>query len=215
MRPGNVYFLNTQKLSKNSRLVKGDPGPANGQTTLFEPRPDEVQSSIYDTITNTIQNEDLTLYLVLDEAHRGMGTTNWDQHHDRAGLINGQGWVPPMPVVFGISATVERFEKAMKDAKGRTALPSVLVDSARVQASGLFKDDIALSIPAEDGVFDTVLLTEAVKKVRASSAAWEQYAQEQGGTEVVDPLLVVQVGTSHRRRPSCGRSTPSTRRGRA
>ncbi len=59
-------------------------------------------------------------------------------------------------------------------------LPSVLVDSALVQASGLLKDDIALSIPTEDGAFDTVLLTEAVKKVRASSAAWEQYAQELG-----------------------------------
>src|SRR6266566_623340 len=194
LRPGYVYFLNTQKLSKNSRLVKGDPGPANGQTTLFEPRPDEVQSSIYDTITNTIQNEDLTLYLVLDEAHRGMGTTNGDRTTIVQRLINGQGSVPPMPVVFGISATVERFEKAMKDAKGRTALPSVLVDSALVQASGLLKDDIALSIPTEEGAFDTVLLTEAVKKVRASSAAWEQYAQEQGETEVVVPLLVVQVG---------------------
>lgn len=195
LRPGYVYFLNTQKLSKNSRLVKGDPGPTNGQTTLFEPRPDEVQSSIYDTITNTIKNEDLTLYLVLDEAHRGMGTTNKDHTTIVQRLINGQGSVPPMPVVFGISsATVERFEKAMKDAKSRTALPSVLVDSALVQASGLLKDDIALSIPTEDGAFDTVLLTEAVKKIRASTTAWAQYAQEQGGAEVVVPLLVVQVG---------------------
>ena len=194
LRPGYVYFLNTQKLSKNSRLVKGDPGPANGQTRLFEPRPDEVQSSIYDTITNTIKNEDLTLYFVLDEAHRGMGTTSKDHTTIVQRLINGRGTVPPMPVVFGISATVERFEKAMKDAKGRAALPSVLVDSALVQASGLLKDDIALSIPTEEGVFDTVLLTEAVKKVRASSAAWTQYAQEQGKTEVVVPLLVVQVG---------------------
>jgi type III restriction enzyme len=194
LRPGYVYFLNTQKLSKNSRLVKGDPGPANGQTTLFEPRPDEVQSSIYDTITNTIKNEDLTLYFVLDEAHRGMGTTNGDHTTIVQRLINGQGSVPPMPVVFGISATVERFEKAMKDAKSRAALPSVLVDSALVQASGLLKDDIAPSIPTEGGVFDTVLLTEAVKKVRASSAAWQQYAQKQGETEVVVPLLVVQVG---------------------
>lgn len=192
-RPGNIYFLNTQKLSKNSRLVKSDPGPTNGQTMLYEPRPDDVQSSIYDTITNTVQNEDLTLYFVLDEAHRGMGTTNNDRSTIVQRLINGQGSVPPMPVVFGISATVDRFEKAMKDAKGRAALPSVLVDSALVQASGLLKDDIALSIPAEDGEFDTVLLTEAVKKVRASSAAWEQYAQEQGETDVVLPLLVVQM----------------------
>ncbi len=195
-RPGNVYFLNMQKLSKNSRLVKGGPEPADGETMLpgLEPRPDEVQSSIYDTITNTVANEDLTLYLVLDEAHRGMGTRASERSTIVQRLINGQGTVPPMPVVFGISATVERFEATMKDAKGRDALPSVMVDSALVQASGLLKDDIALSIPAEDGEFETVLLTKAVEKIKASSAAWEAYALEQGETEVVRPLLVVQVG---------------------
>src|SRR5690606_7531778 len=78
-RPGHVYFLNTQKLSKNSRLVKGEPEPAEGSFRLFEPRPDDTQSSIYDTITNTVANEALTLYLVLDEAHRGMGTRSSDR----------------------------------------------------------------------------------------------------------------------------------------
>ncbi len=194
-RLGNVYFLNTQKLSKNSRLVKGAP-EVNGDETLpgLERRPDEVQSSIYDTITNTIANEDLTLYLVLDEAHRGMGTRASERSTIVQRLINGQGSVPPMPVVFGISATVERFEAAMTDAKGRDALPSVQVDSSLVQASGLLKDDIALSIPAEDGAFETVLLTKAVEKIKASQTAWEDYAREQGEAEVVRPLLVVQVG---------------------
>ncbi|MFD4009231.1 DEAD/DEAH box helicase [Brachybacterium paraconglomeratum] len=195
-RPGNVYFLNTQKLSKNSRLVKGAPAAADGGSTLpgLEPRPDEVQSSIYDTITNTVANEDLTLYLVLDEAHRGMGTRASDRSTIVQRLINGQGTVPPIPVVFGISATVERFEVALKDVTGRDALPSVTVDSALVQASGLLKDDIALYIPAEDGAFETVLLTRAVEKIKASSAAWETYAREQGETQIVRPLLVVQVG---------------------
>ncbi len=121
-RPGNVYFLNTQKLSKNSRLLKGAPAATEGDAPLpgLEPRPDEVQSSIYDTITNTVANKDLTLYLVLDEAHRGMGTRASDRSTIVQRLINGQGTVPPMPVVFGISATVERFETAMKDAKGET-----------------------------------------------------------------------------------------------
>ena len=194
-RPGNVYFLNTQKLSKNSRLVKGAPEVKEGDVIPgLEPRPDEVQSSIYDTITNTIANKDLTLYLVLDEAHRGMGTRARERSTIVQRLINGQGNVPAMPVVFGISATVERFEAAMKDAKGRDALPSVQVDSALVQASGLLKDDIALSIPAEDGEFETVLLTKAVEKIRASEQAWSDYAREQGETEAVRPLLVVQVG---------------------
>lgn len=194
-RPGNVYFLNTQKLGKNSRLVKGAPEVLEDDVIPgLEPRPDEVQSSIYDTITNTVANEDLTLYLVLDEAHRGMATRARERSTIVQRLINGQGSVPAMPVVFGISATVERFEAAMKDAKGRDALPSVQVDSALVQASGLLKDDIALSIPAEDGAFESVLLTKAVEKIKASESAWQDYACEQGESEAVRPLLVVQVG---------------------
>lgn len=194
LRPGHVYFLNTQKLSKNSRLVRGEAPQNPGQGRLFEPRPDEVQSSIYDVITNTVENMDLTLYFVLDEAHRGMGTTSKDRSTIVQRLINGHGAVPPMPVVFGISATVERFETAMKDVKGRTALPAVEVDSALVQASGLLKDDIVLSIPTEPGVFDTVLLRRAVEKVRTSTRAWLEYADEQEETDPVIPLLVVQVG---------------------
>lgn len=194
-RPGNVYFLNTQKLSKNSRLVKGSPEVKEGDVIPgLEPRPDEVQSSIYDTITNTIANKDLTLYLVLDEAHRGMGTRARERFTIVQRLINGQGNVPAMPVVFGISATVERFEAAMKDAKDRDALPSVQVDSALVQASGLLKDDIVLSIPSEDGAFETVLLAKAVEKIKASERAWNDYAREQGEAEAVPPLMVVQVG---------------------
>jgi len=194
LRPGHVYFLNTQKLSKNSRLVRGESDPEPGQERLFQPKPDDMQSSIYDVITNTVENEDLTLYFILDEAHRGMGTSSRDRTTIVRRLINGSGSVPPMPVVFGISATVERFEAAMKDARGRTALPPVVVDSSLVQASGLLKDDIVLSIPAEQGAFDTVLLRRAVAKVRASTAAWREYAAEQGDTEPVVPLLVVQVG---------------------
>jgi type III restriction enzyme len=194
LRPGYVYFLNTQKLSKNARLVRGEPAAAAGQEPLFQPRPDELQSSIYDVITKTIEDEDLTLYFVLDEAHRGMGTQNSDRQTIVQRLINGQNGVPPMPVVFGISATVERFESAMRGSKGRTALPSVIVDSALVQASGLLKDDIVVSIPAEDGVFDTVLLRRAVEKIKASTTAWREYAEAQGDIEPVVPLLVVQVG---------------------
>lgn len=194
LRPGHVYFLNTQKLSKNSRLVRGDTEVMSGQERLFQPRPDEVQSSIYDVLTNTIATEGVTLYFVLDEAHRGMGGTSRDRQSIVKRLINGHNGVDPMPVVFGISATVDRFETAMKDAKGRAALPSVVVDSTLVQASGLLKDDIVLSIPTEEGVFDTVLLRRAVEKIRKSTNEWRNYAQEQGQKDAVVPLLVVQVG---------------------
>lgn len=203
-RPQHVYFLNMQKLSKNSRLVRGHtdsgfPGQLEldgafpGQVSIDMPRPDDVQSTIYDVITNTIENDDLTLYFVLDEAHRGMATKTKDRATIVQRLINGHGSVPAIPIVFGISATVERFDDAMREAKDRTTLPAVQVDSQLVQSSGLLKDDIVLDIPAEAGTYDTTLLTRAVRKIKASTAAWEQYAKGQGEGPVV-PLLVVQVG---------------------
>lgn len=192
LRPGNVYFLNTQKLSKNSRLVRGEREPSPGQGRLFQPRPDEVQSSIYDVIRNTIENKDLTLYFVLDEAHRGMNSGK-DRETIVQRLINGGEGTPGMPVVFGISATVQRFTEAMAKVTNRAALPPVEVDASLVQASGLLKDDIVLTIPTEEGVFDTTLLRRAVERVRASSAAWAEYAQTQEEADPVSPLLVVQM----------------------
>ncbi|MZE56042.1 DEAD/DEAH box helicase family protein [Streptomyces sp. SID5770] len=194
--PRTVYFLNTQKLSKTSRLVRGHSEANNGQERLFSPRPDNMQNSIWDTITNTIQDEELTLYLILDEAHRGMGTTRAARAERSTivhRLISGTGDVPPIPIVWGVSATVERFEDAMKGITGRTSLSAVQVDSAKVQASGLLKDDIVLDIPAETGTFDTVLLKRATRKLLEATNSWQAYATEQDGAEPVVPLMVVQV----------------------
>jgi len=192
--PQTVYFLNTQKFAKHSHLVRGaNTEIDNNQELLVASRPDEQQNSIWDTITNTIEDESFTLYFILDEAHRGMGTRNRERPTIVKKLINGHGTVPPLPIVWGISATVERFENAMRDMVGRTALPSVDVDSARVQASGLLKDDIVLGFPAESGRFDTVLLKRAVRKVVESTHAWAEYTRSQGEPETVVPLLVVQV----------------------
>lgn len=196
-QPKNVYFLNTQKLASHSRLVRGAHGSSDHQPAIdgLPPRPDTAQVSIFDTIANTVENKALTLYLILDEAHRGMRKSEDEARTTIVQkLINGQGAVPPLPVVFGISATVKRFNDAMKNIKSRDALSAVTVDSSLVQASGLLKDDIALSIPKEEGAFDTVLLTKAVQKIKASTQAWSEYAQVQGESEVVKPLLVVQMG---------------------
>lgn len=190
--PGTVYFLNAQKLSKNARLVRGAANDDPNELRLFHPTPDTVQQTIYDIIRNTVEAEGRTLYFVLDEAHRGMKATR-DRDTIVRRLINGSSGAPPMPVVFGISATVDRFTEAMKKVQNRTALPPVEVDSALVQASGLLKDDIVLTIPAEEGVFDTTLLRRAVQRVQESSRAWAAYAVEQEETDPVVPLLVVQV----------------------
>jgi hypothetical protein len=107
-------------------------------------------------------------------------------------LINGEKGVPGIPVVWGISATVERFNRAMEGAKGRGTLPSVEVDVTRVQDSGLLKDTIVLDVPNEDGKFDTVLVRRATEKLRDSSNEWARYAAEQESERVV-PLMVLQV----------------------
>lgn len=193
----NVYFLNTQKMASHSRLVKGTQATEDHQPALegMPSRPDIAQTSIFDTITNTVRNENRTLYLVLDEAHRGMGKKADEERTTIVQrLINGQGTVPPMPIVFGISATVERFKDTMKKIKSRHGLQDVEVDSTLVQASGLLKDDIALSIPAESGEFQNLLLKKGVEKIRASTKAWAEYAQQQSEDEIIKPLLVVQMG---------------------
>ena len=185
---GKVYFLNTQKLGRNSLLVRGFEG-ADALTA----RPDAQAFTIWDVIRATIEDPALTLYMVLDEAHRGMGNENRERSTIVKRLINGEQGVPGIPVVWGISATVDRFNRAMAEAEGRTTLPGVSVDAGKVQDSGLLKDIIALDIPDDDGRFDTVLVRRAAQKLRESSEEWAHYAAEQGGGQSVTPLMVLQV----------------------
>lgn len=200
--PGKVYFLNTQKLSKSSLLTRGHietspegmdhlPGLEPGVT------PDLQGWTIWETLANTIQDESLTLYLVLDEAHRGFDSkTSSDKPTIVRRLINGTRARPPIPIVWGISATIQRFETAMKDAeatKDRRALPPVIVDAARVQESGLIKDTLVLDIPDEAGDFDSVLVRRAARKLRESTARWAEYAETEGLLEPVQPLLILQT----------------------
>lgn len=193
---GKIYFLNTQKLGKKSLLVRGFEGDESDD--LFpETRPDLRSHTIWDTIRNTIEDPTLTLYLVLDEAHRGMGNSNTNAQNEKSTLvrrlINGEKGVPGIPVVLGISATVERFNKAVADMSGHDVLKPVKVDASRVQESGLLKDTIVLDIPDEVGQFDTVLVRRATEKLKEIAAEWAAYAEQQDSGETVLPLMVLQV----------------------
>lgn len=181
--PGKVYFLNRQKLTGKTFITT-----SNKRT-----------HTLWETIGNTIGDPARTLYLVLDEAHRGMrpAAARAAEERDRSTtvlrLVNGHDGTPPAPIVWGISATVERFNEAMKGAKNRTTLPNLVVDNAAVQASGLLKDTITLDLPEESGAFETVLAREAAKACREASKLWEAYADQEQLPEPVRPLLVVQV----------------------
>jgi type III restriction enzyme len=191
---GKIYFLNTQKLGKKSLLVRGFDDLSNDEGVFPALRPDLRSFTIWDTIRNTIEDPDRTLYLVLDEAHRGMGNQNKERTTIVKRLINGDMGVPGIPIVWGISATVERFNGAMEIARDRITLPPVKVDPERVRASGLLKDTIVLDIPDEPtGDFDTVLVRRATDKLRESSRGWFEYAKQQGDGDTVSPLMLLQV----------------------
>jgi type III restriction enzyme len=201
LEPGKVYFLNTQKLSRTSLLTRGqDVDTASVQDQLPDfglAAPDMQGWTIWQTLANTIEAPDLTLYLVLDEAHRGFNArTSADKPSIVRRLVNGTNLRPPIPIVWGISATIENFETAMKQAeatRNRRALPSVIVDPVRVQESGLVKDTLVLDIPDKAGNFDSVLVRRAARKLKDSTERWAEYTRAQGLTETVQPLLVLQT----------------------
>jgi hypothetical protein len=200
--PGKVYFLNTQKLTKSSLLTRGHiENAADGQEHLSGFKdiapPDQQGWTIWETLANTVDAEDLTLYLVLDEAHRGFNTrTSSDKPTIVRRLVNGTKARPPIPIVWGISATIEHFQTAMAESeatKNRRALPAVIVDPSRVQESGLVKDTLILDIPDEAGNFDSVLVRRAARKLKDSTERWAEYAHSQVLTETVQPLMVLQT----------------------
>jgi type III restriction enzyme len=178
LAPGSVYFLNTQKLSKSSRL-------AQGGTNARE-------FSFWDVLSNTIRANRTDVVMVLDEAHRGMKRAADRQTIVRR-LIHGEpGSNPPMPIVWGISATIDRFTRAMGEVTDRTSRPNVVVDIALVRASGLVKDEIGLEQPDEKGTFLTTLLREAVRSTLAYEQAWAAYSAAESEPAVL-PVLVIQV----------------------
>lgn len=188
---GKVYFLNAQKLAVSSRLVQGGAGEDPDEV-----RPDQVQSNFYDTLRDTLTDPDRQVYLVLDEAHRGIADRSAADKRRKdtivRRLIGGQGTVPPIETVIGVSATPARFDEAMRGFTGRVGTKPVIVDPASVQASGLLKDTIALSYPEEAGNFDTLLVSEGTAWLKRMIAAWDAYTTEQGIDPVV-PLMVIQL----------------------
>jgi type III restriction enzyme len=178
LAPKRCYFLNTQKLSKASRLVQSGTN--------------QRQFSFWEILTNTIQSGKTIVYLILDEAHRGIKRTP-DRTTIVQRLIQGEkGSNPPAPVVWGISATIDRFTRAMGETTDRTAYPHVVVDIEKVRLSGLVKDIIGLDQPDEKGTFSTTLLRDAVKATRDFESRWTAYC-ESAGEPKVWPLLVIQV----------------------
>lgn len=178
---GHIYFLNTQKLSVASLLTKS----GDGRTW-----------TIWQTIENTSKAAPTHLNVIVDEAHRGMGQTARAETATRTIIqrfIKGSREVglEPVPLVIGMSATPERFNRVLKGAQ-RVTRP-VEVTAEDVRESGLIKDRIILDIAEEDQPADWTLLRDAAQRSLEYARAWKRYCRAQGITPVVEPVLVVQV----------------------
>jgi type III restriction enzyme len=175
--PGHVYFINTQKLAEGNLLVRGG---------------DMQEITFWQTVANTIADETIHFYAVIDEAHRGMV-----QDADRLlattivqKFIKGTAECPPVPIVVGISATAERFNR-LTGATGRMILP-VTVSPDEVRASGLIKDRIIALCTNDDGPADITMLREATRAWRKYGEGWAAYSYG-SEEEMVRPIMLVQV----------------------
>jgi type III restriction enzyme len=177
LQTGTVYFINPDKLGKKADFVKH----TDGRHFTF-----------WEILANTIKAEDKTLYMVLDEAHEGMKEQSNGEATIVQRIINGNGVNPAVPIVWGISATVKRFDKAMEKAEAFTKEKNVVIDPKAVQDSGLLKNALALDIPDEDGDFSTSMVRDATIDFVEVCKTWDTYCDEQGIDSVV-PLLVAQI----------------------
>ncbi|MFI5931992.1 DEAD/DEAH box helicase [Actinoplanes sp. NPDC051494] len=179
LQSGTVYFINPDKLGRNADFVK---------------HTDARQVTFWQLLANTVGDPAKTLYLVLDEAHEGMKAPSRDERTIVQKIINGNGANPPAPIVWGISATVRRFDEAMaRTADIRAKLPNITIDPVAVQDSGLLKNALTLDIPDEPGDFETAMVRDATLDFVRVCERWDAYAGREGLEKPVVPLLVVQI----------------------
>lgn len=175
---GTIYFLNTQKLGKSSRLVSA------GDSRTY---------TIWQTLQNTAEQKGEHLYFIIDEAHRGM--------HDREAakattimqkFLKGSeaDGLDPMPIVIGMSATDERFRRLVGNIS--SVRHDVDVRPDEVRASGLLKDRIIITYPEQDSIDDMVILQAAADEWKDKCEHWNYYCTTQKSQQV-RPVFVIQV----------------------
>ena len=174
---GKIYFLNTQKIGKDKKLTKhGD-----GRTY-----------TIWETLRNTVERKSYRLIFIIDEAHRGMK----GREASRATTImqkflkgSKPDELPPMPLVIGMSATIERFNGLVGSIT--SSKQYVAVEVEEVRQSGLLKDHIRIHYP-ESLNNDMAVLQAAADEWLDKWLHWDQYCREQHYA-YVNPIFVVQV----------------------
>lgn len=179
LEDGHIYFLNTQKLSKSSNL-----------SHLSDKR----SFTIWQTIENTLRTKSDRLYFIIDEAHRGMqgldagrATSIMQRFLKGFPALN----LSPLPIVIGMSATAERFNKLVSGSS--SILNIVNISSEDVRTSGLLKDRIVITYPADkEKENEFSILQAATDEWLDKCDHWRQYCSEQHYAQV-NPIFVIQV----------------------
>lgn len=178
LEDGHIYFLNTQKLSKSSNLTKHSDGR---------------QYTIWETLANTVREKADRLYFIIDEAHRGaQKPTDLSKNTTiMQKFLKGSDAdrLPPMPVVIGMTATPQRFNRLAEGIQSTTHYVKTSADEVR--ASGLLKDRIVITYPEHTGN-DMAVLQAATDEWKKKWDHWYQYCYEQHYGQV-NPIFVIQV----------------------
>ena len=185
LEDGKIYFLNTQKLSVSSNLTKTS---------------DTRQYTIWEILSNTVREKGNKLVVIIDEAHRGaIGKEAGRATTIMQRFIKGwDGGLPAMPIVIGMSATIERFNGLIGSTLA-TMIP-VAVTPEEVRASGLLKDIIKIRYPEDQsGDKKMAVLQAGAIEWRDKWDHWDQYCREQHYA-YIKPVFIVQVenGTADR-----------------
>lgn len=179
LEDGHIYFLNTQKLGKAGNLGKHS---------------DTRQYTIWETIQNTADQKSDRLYFIIDEAHRGMqGREAGKATSIMQRFLRGSAEfkLQPMPVVIGISATAERFNKLVGDTT--STLQKCIITANEVRSSGLLKDRIIITYPDDpEKNNEMAVLQSAIDEWKHKCDHWYQYSYEQHYAQV-NPIFLIQV----------------------
>jgi type III restriction enzyme len=186
--PGNIYFLNTQKIA-NDRLL----------TTKTDKR----AYSIWETLNNTAADLKGHFIVVVDEAHKGMMSTS--EANTAQSIIqklfvgSPEDGLSSLPLIIGLSATPQRFNKFLEHCA--STVYKVPVKPSDVVGSGLIKDEIIVYYPDLTFGADQTMLKAALGRWKEMSEQWISYCSEESKKKSssnshanpVKPILLIQV----------------------
>lgn len=179
LSPGNLYVLNTQKLGKGTKLV------SHGNHR---------ENTIWEILSNTIDECPSDLIVIIDEAHRGAQKGKAFNDADtiiKKFLLGSPGEMPLSPIVVGITATPDHFEKLMEGTERDKHANTV--PASEVRKSGLLKDELVFA--TSKTISKEKMLESATKDWQSSCKLWEKHCEE-NDISIVEPIMIIQVENS-------------------